>query len=200
MIYSGPGIILVCAFSCPSDNTIFLFFPSGVIWGNGTGVSAFIFPIIFFGDFSLLPVKYWLLIGWKYYQIFIGSLVGVHTGMLLQYTPLQVLHWWLDLITMSFSFWFLPGSLLRVFFGLPTCLAPLEVLLGFLLFWVYWIGYSMLPCVHTLISQKVLQVLDSVLYWGCMICDTCSVSFMVLCTSHLIHVVPTMHGHLVCYA
>ena len=36
--------------------------------------------------------------------------------------------------------------------------------------------------------------------WECMIFDNCSVPFMVLCTIHIIHVVPTMHNHLVCHA
>ena len=37
------------------------------------------------------------------------------------------------------------------------------------------------------------------LSWGCMLCDTCSVPFMVLCTSLIFHVAPTMHDNLVCY-
>ena len=39
-----------------------------------------------------------------------------------------------------------------------------------------------------------------ILSWGCMICDTCSVTFMVLCISHILHVESMMHDHLVCYA
>ena len=38
------------------------------------------------------------------------------------------------------------------------------------------------------------------LSWGCMLCDTYSVPLLVLCTSHLLHVAPMMHNHLVCYA
>ena len=38
------------------------------------------------------------------------------------------------------------------------------------------------------------------LSWGSMLCDTCSVPLMVLCTSHMLHVAPIMHDHLVCYA
>ena len=106
-----------------------------------------------------------------------------------------------------------------------------------LLFWIYCLGSSMLPCVHAIILLKGLQVMHSIvnrrylvwrdkfhpwkisvayemfwkkiilclifvllLSWGCMICDTCSVPLLVMCTSHLIHVAPTMHDHLVCYA
>ena len=38
------------------------------------------------------------------------------------------------------------------------------------------------------------------LSWGCMLCDTCSVPFLVLCTIHPLHLAPTVHNHLVYYA
>ena len=63
MIDFGPGIILVCDFYCPSDNTLFLLFFSGVTRVSGTGVYAFIFLNIIFGNVSLLEVKCWLLMG-----------------------------------------------------------------------------------------------------------------------------------------
>ena len=37
------------------------------------------------------------------------------------------------------------------------------------------------------------------LYLGFIVFDTCSVPFLVLCTSHILHVAPTMQNHLVCY-
>ena len=52
MIYFGPGIILVCAFSCYSYDTLFLLFFSLVTCGNSTGVSAFIFPNLIFVIFN----------------------------------------------------------------------------------------------------------------------------------------------------
>ena len=39
-----------------------------------------------------------------------------------------------------------------------------------------------------------------ILYWVCMLCDTCSVTFMVLFTMRLLHVVPPRHNNLVFYA
>ena len=39
-----------------------------------------------------------------------------------------------------------------------------------------------------------------ILSWGYMLCDTCSVPFMVLCTRHILHVAPTMQDRLVCYS
>ena len=87
MISSGPDIILVCAFSWTSDDTLFLLFLSRVTWGSGTGLYAFIFQIYIFGNFSLLAVKCWLLISWKNYRFLLGSLVGVHLGMPLKYAP-----------------------------------------------------------------------------------------------------------------
>ena len=43
-------------------------------------------------------------------------------------------------------------------------------------------------------------ILVMLLSWVCMLCDTCSVTFMVLCNSRILHVAPTMHNNLVCYA
>ena len=74
------------------------------------------------------------------------------------------MHLWLDLITVTFSFGFLPGSFLGVSFGLPPWLAPSEVLLGGLLLWIYRLGHSMLTCVHYLILLKGLHVLYSVVH------------------------------------
>ena len=147
------------------------------------------------------------------------------------------MHWWLDLMDVPFSFGFLPGSFIGVSFGLPPWLAPLEVLLGVLLFWIYRLWSSMLPCVHALILLKGLKVMDSVVHrldlvwrdklhpwktsvvyetfwagvilclvfflllsWGCILCDTCSVPFLVLFYIHILHVAPTIHNYLVCYA
>ena len=42
MIYFGPGIILVCAFSCPSNDTIFLFFSLG-----SHGAVVLVYPLLF---------------------------------------------------------------------------------------------------------------------------------------------------------
>ena len=94
----------------------------------------------------------------------LGSLLGVHLGMPLQQAPSEGLHWWLSLITVSFSFGFLLGSFIGVYFGLPPWLAPLEVLLGGLLFWIYRLGSSMISCVYALILLKGLQVLDYVVH------------------------------------
>ena len=48
--------------------------------------------------------------------------------------------------------WFTSWS----FFWSPTWLAPSEVLLGVFIFWIYLLGYSMIPCVHALILLKCL--------------------------------------------
>ena len=40
-------------------------------------------------------------------------------------------------------------------------------------------------------------ILILLLSWGCMLCDTCSVTLLVLCNSRLLHVAPRMHNHLV---
>ena len=47
--------------------------------------------------------------------------------------------------------------------------------------------------------EKILLCLIFVLLlsWGCMLCDTCSVPFMVLCTGCIIYVDSTMRDHLV---
>ena len=47
-------------------------FPSGITWGIGSDVSAFMISNIIFGNFSLfgVTVKCWLLIGWKKNHIF----------------------------------------------------------------------------------------------------------------------------------
>ena len=89
------------------------------------------FQITFYGKFSLLAVKCWILIGWKIIGFLLGSLVGVHLGMPLQYSPSDVLHWWMDLIKVSFSFGFLPGSFLRVSFCLPPDWHPRSYYWGF---------------------------------------------------------------------
>ena len=67
MIYSGPGIILVCEFYRPSDVTLLLLFFSGITRVSGSGASNFIISNLIFGNFSLfgVTVKYWLLIDWK---------------------------------------------------------------------------------------------------------------------------------------
>ena len=72
MIYFGSGIILVCAFSCPSGVPLFLLFSSENTCDSGYGVSVFIFPNLVFGHFSIfgVTIKYWLLIGWNFYQVF----------------------------------------------------------------------------------------------------------------------------------
>ena len=62
MIYFGPAIILVCTFSCPSDDISFLFFFYGFTLGSGTGVSIFTFLNYVFDQFSLVAVKCWLVI------------------------------------------------------------------------------------------------------------------------------------------
>ena len=63
MLYSGPGIIIVYAFSCPSDVNFFLLFFSGITWGRGTGVSTFIFQMSFVVIFTIfgVTVKSWLI-------------------------------------------------------------------------------------------------------------------------------------------
>ena len=206
--------------------------------GSGSGVSAFIFPNLILGHFSHfgVTVKCWLLIGCKKYRFLFGSMVGVYLVMTIQYATSEVLNWWLDLFAVPFSFELLPGSLLGVSFGLPPWLAPSKVLLGCLLFWIYRLGFPMIPCVHALILLKGLQVLYYIVHridlvrhgklypwktsvtsemfwggillclifvlllsWGFMFCDTCSVSFLVLCTSRLLHEAPTMHNNVVCY-
>ena len=50
-------------------------------------------------------------------------------------------------------------------------------------------GEKSMPC----------MILFPLLSWVCMLCDTCSVPFPVLCTRRLIHVAPTMRDHLVYY-
>ena len=164
MNYFRTGIILMCNFSWPSDYTILLLFFSRITWDIGSGISSFIFPNLIIGNFSLLgaTVKCWLLIGWKNIVIFLGSLVGVHLVMPQKYAPSEVLHCWVYLITLLFSFGFPPGSFIGVSFGISPWLSPSEVLLGVLIFWIYRLGSSMIPCVHTLILLKGLHVLDYV--------------------------------------
>ena len=64
-------------------------------------------------------------------------------------------------------------------------LNPLKTYVAYEMFW----GEVILCLIFVLI-----------LSWGCIICDTCSVPFMVLYSSHIIHVAPMIQDHLVCYA
>ena len=73
MIYFGPGIILMCVFSFPFGDTIFLFFNLWHHMGQWFWYIHFYFPNIVFGDFSLfgVTVKCWLLIGRNNYRFFL---------------------------------------------------------------------------------------------------------------------------------
>ena len=151
-------VFLVSLFSCC--------FTFGITWCIGTGVPAFIFSNLYFGDFSIfyVTVKSWLLVGKNISGFLLVYLVGFHMGMPLLWEPSEVMHCWMDLIAVHFSFGFLPGSLIGVSFGLPPRLETSEVLLEGLLSWIFFLGSSMLTCVHFLILLKVLQVLDSVVH------------------------------------
>ena len=115
------------------------------------------------------------------------------------------------------------------FFGTTPWIAPSEILLGGLLFWIFPLGISMLPCADFMVVLVVLMVLDYVgykwnpvrrvflhlwrkllacwivlgktllclvliplLFLGCMPYGVCSVPLMILCTIHILHVVPMM--------
>ena len=66
------------------------------------------------------------------------------------------------LIGMRFSFGFFIGSPIGVFVGTPPWMAPLEVLLGGFLFWIFTLGISMLLSMNLTILLVGLLVLDSV--------------------------------------
>ena len=72
MIYSGSGIILVCAFSCPFDVTFSLLFSLWYQMGKWYWCICLYFLNLIFGNFPLfgVTVKSWLLIGWKNYRFF----------------------------------------------------------------------------------------------------------------------------------
>ena len=80
-------------------------------------------------------------------------------GITLKYSPSEVLHRWLVLIGMHFSFGLFLGSTLWVSIGLPPWLAPSEVLLGGWIFWIFPLGSSMPPCDHFLVWIVVLLFL-----------------------------------------
>ena len=85
MVGSRPGIMLMCAFSYPSDFTFSLFFSSVITWGSVAGVPTFVFQISFWKILIFgVTVKSWLLIGWTFFVLLLGSLVEVHLGMPLQ--------------------------------------------------------------------------------------------------------------------
>ena len=65
---------------------------------------------------------------------------------------------------MLFSFGFFLGSPVWVFPGMPPWLAPLEVLLGGLLFWIFMLLISMPPCVYFLVWLLGFLVLDSIVH------------------------------------
>ena len=71
--------------------------------------------------------------------------------------------WVVDLIGMNFYLGFFLDHL-SDFLGIPPWLAPSEVLLGRLLFKVYPLGISILPCVHLLVQILGLHVLDYVVH------------------------------------
>ena len=87
---------------------------------------------------QLLNTGFWLVE--KIINFLLGSLVVAHMDMPIQYTPSEVLHWWMALTCICFSFGFLLGSLLGVSFGLPPWLAPSKVLLGGLISWIFPLG------------------------------------------------------------
>ena len=64
----------------------------------------------------------------------------------------------------------------------------------------------MISCIHGrnlwhIVLGEILLclILYPLLSWGCIICDTCSVPLMFLCTIRLLHASPTMRGNLVYY-
>ena len=84
--------------------------------------------------------------------------------MPLQYSPSEVLHRWLVLTGMHFLFELFPGSPLWFSIGLHPWLAPLEVILGGWVFWIFLLGPSIPPSVHLLVWLVGLLVLDYVVH------------------------------------
>ena len=153
MVDSGPIIILVCAFSCPSDVTFSQFFSSGITRGSGTSVFTFIFLISFLVIFNFCCNCSILAPEWleKHYRFFAGFTSWSSSGYASTIFSLRC-----DRLVNGFEcgalfIGLLTGSLLGVSFRLPMRLKPLEVMLGGLIFRIFPLGHSRLPCVHSLI-------------------------------------------------
>ena len=58
-----------------------LFSTSGITWGCGSVVSAFIFPILIFGIFLFLGVTATFLLSWKIIGFLLDALVGIPLGI-----------------------------------------------------------------------------------------------------------------------
>ena len=78
----------------------------------------------------------------------------------------------MDLIGMHFSFGFFLGSPVGVIPGTPQWMAPLEVLLGGFLLWIFLLKISMIPFVDFLILIMGLLGLDYILHkWNHVCCE-----------------------------
>ena len=112
----------------------------------------FYFPNHIFSSsiFIGVTVKSWLLIGWKN-RFFDGFTGWGSSGYASTIFSLRC-----DRLVNGFEcgalfIGLLTGSLLGVSFRLPMWLKPLEVMLGGLIFRIFPLGHSRLPCVHSLI-------------------------------------------------